>query len=296
MKEEQEKLKIFKLLEQNNIETSDIKDYEILSFRYGIYVIRIITKNQKTYIVKTFDKDQKEINNYKLLEKLKIKTIKFSLPSSTAIVFEDLDNSNDYKLAVWEDLFVTDVIKGLATWFKKLHTKGRDYLCSNDENLDDFLMLLINEENILFLKTKTNYENEDFWHLFLNNITTISDYMKTNRTITHNDFYFGNVVVSKDKKDAFMFDYDLLGEGLAAYDIYLVLKNLNTKFKSTFLDEYGEYSEIDYKIVDIFYTLRFLISEYKEDEQQSEAFQEAINKLQSNMLYEDLKIVTDYLN
>jgi hypothetical protein len=53
------------------------------------------------------------------------------------------------------------------------------------------------------------------------------------------------MVVRKDKSEAFMFDYNLLGKGYAYADIRNVCSVLGESARRVFLDEYGGFDEFE---------------------------------------------------
>jgi len=59
------------------------------------------------------------------------------------------------------------------------------------------------------------------------------------RTLTYNDFYWTNLVVSGDYTSAMMLDFNLLGKGYAFADIRNVISSLNADANEAFLSEYG---------------------------------------------------------
>lgn len=61
------------------------------------------------------------------------------------------------------------------------------------------------------------------------------------KTLTYNDFYYTNMVVVKDKSEAFMFDYNLLGKGYVASDIINVTSQLGECARKAFLDTYSKF-------------------------------------------------------
>ena len=63
------------------------------------------------------------------------------------------------------------------------------------------------------------------------------------RTLAYNDFYYTNLVVRKDKTEALMFDYNLLGKGCSASDIANVTYWFSEENKKAFFSVYGEPDE-----------------------------------------------------
>lgn len=72
------------------------------------------------------------------------------------------------------------------------------------------------------------------------------------RTLTYNDFYWTNLIVSKDRGTAFMFDYNLLGKGIACGDVRNVTGALSQEAAEAFLEEYGNAFPEEEKKADAF--------------------------------------------
>jgi aminoglycoside phosphotransferase len=57
-------------------------------------------------------------------------------------------------------------------------------------------------------------------------------------TLTYNDFYWTNFIVRKDKREALMFDYNLLGRGYRYSDFRNVCWSMSEEAGMTFVDTY----------------------------------------------------------
>ena len=62
-------------------------------------------------------------------------------------------------------------------------------------------------------------------------IEKVTPFYERHKTITYNDFFYGNLIVSEELKEAFMFDYNLAGEGLKYFDVRNVIYGLGNKMK-----------------------------------------------------------------
>lgn len=72
------------------------------------------------------------------------------------------------------------------------------------------------------------------------------------RTLTYNDFYWTNLIVSKNGESALMFDYNLLGKGIAYGDIRNVTSSLSNDASEAFIQEYGDNIDEEEKKADAF--------------------------------------------
>ena len=235
---------------------------KILSNKDGIIVFKATLDSSKC-VVKYFENKEyrREIDNYKLLRRLNIKTISLLNSTEDLIVLEDIDYSQKYRLATIDDMNDLEVSKALAKWYKLLHQKGKDYLKESNVTLYSEYQYFT-KEVFKVIKEKTNTSNLSVWDkieqkydLIINKLNSLE------KTLTYNDFYYTNLIVSFDKKEAFMFDYNLLGEGYIYSDIRNVLYSLGEDARNAFINEYGIYeNELEVKldnIISVITTLYF---------------------------------------
>ncbi|XMB86832.1 hypothetical protein RJG79_03290 [Mycoplasmatota bacterium WC44] len=222
-----------------------------LRSKNGVNVYRIYL-DDKSYVVKYFEKDEykREIQMYKLLRDIGVKTLEIYESTNNLIVMEDIMISDRYRLGVEKDLSDLDVAKGLAVWYKDFHEKGLKYLKDNKDIKLYKELDYITIDTINTVKVKSYTESSFVWNSLISNIDIIKK--KINmlpQTLNYNDFYYTNLIVSKDKKEAFMFDFNFMGQGLKYFDVRNVLYSLKGEAKQIFLEEYGEY-DIKEKLVD----------------------------------------------
>lgn len=218
--------------------------FEKIREKDGVALIRIKTAG-KSYVFKYFEKEEyrREIKIYKILNSLEIETIPAVAFTEKSILMEDIAESKNLRLGTEEDMSDPEVAKALAKWYKNLHKKGYDYIA---ENGADFYSenAFITRENIAFIKSKTDTEGLFVWKLIEENFDKLKAVIDSEKqTFNYNDFYYANLVVSKDKTKAFMFDYNLFGKGAAVSDINNVCWSLAAEAKAVFLDAYGETDE-----------------------------------------------------
>lgn len=210
----------------------------------GIALIRI-KSGGKSFVLKYFRNAdfRREIRIYRILEETGIRTIKICSATKKALLMEDISESETLRLGKEEDMSDPEVAKALAEWYKKLHLAGYKYLPMHSE---DFYSenAVITKENLAFIKSATKTENLPVWKLIGENFEKIKAAIESERkTFNYNDFYYTNLVVAKNKSEAFMFDYNLFGKGAAYSDINNVCWSLSEKAKKAFLDEYGAIDE-----------------------------------------------------
>ena len=235
---------------------------EVIQNKDGVIVARVFCDN-RSLILKFFQRYEfaREIENYKILSSLNIPTLQLISATNRALLMEDIQQSNTYRLGTKEDLDNPQIAVLIARWYRLLHQTGYEYLKQNntvplyDENE------VITEQNIEEMKRKTATAALPVWQLIERNFAHIKAYLnKVKRTITYNDFYHTNLIVSRDSASAMMFDYNLLGKGYAYADIRNVCYSLSPKAQKAFCMEYGQYDAFEKAlddVVSILITLHF---------------------------------------
>ncbi len=210
----------------------------------GVLVYRVIC-DESRYILKYFDKEiyRREITNYEMLQSLGVQTIHILEKTDCALLLEDIVQSNYFRLGIEQDMSDPVIATALASWYKNLHKKGEAYLASNKIDIyseNDYITL----ENIERISKKTNTVKNHVWDVIKEHYKQIKNQIgNLTQTITYNDFYYTNLVVSKDKLSAFMFDYNMLGKGYAYADIRNVTYSLKKDAKEAFLQAYGAFDK-----------------------------------------------------
>ncbi|MPM26541.1 2,3-bisphosphoglycerate-dependent phosphoglycerate mutase [bioreactor metagenome] len=257
---------IFKELEALGLKSKEYITLDEIRNKDGIYLYRVKYKDENFVLKYFLNHDYKrEISNYSLLKRLEVPTIKVLSTTDNSLLLEDIDKSYEYRLGREEDLSDPEVARAIAKWYKKLHEKGLERPIKDNERFYREIDC-ITKENLLVVKNKSNTKNnslwnliEDNWNLFLSTIKGLEE------TLNYNDFYWTNLVVSKDKKEALMFDYNFLGIGSRYNDIRNVTVSLSEVAKNAFMDEYGGFSQKEKVIDGVTSPLITLISAYKKD-------------------------------
>lgn len=236
-------------LQRMNVPYDNIK---LLRNKNGVIVTRISYHNQ-SYVFKYFEKEEfrREINNYKILTALHIPTIRIFDVSDKAILMEDINISEKYRLGCEHDSHDPEIAALIGKWYQLLHKKGYQYILTNQNYLYDENDL-VTLDMLKGIKYKTNTEYLPIWKLLEENIEVIlRELSQMKRTITYNDFYYTNLIVAKDHSSAFMYDYNLLGKGYAYADIRNVCSSLTDDTKQSFLASYGSYDHKEQLMDDV---------------------------------------------
>ncbi len=206
----------------------------------GISLYRV-SAGGKHFVIKVFesDEDTREIENYLLLKKLGVRSLPLIAYTDNAILLPDIDASSDYRLGVESDLDNPTVARAIAKWYKELHSKSAEYIA--DLSMDIYCETdLLTKETLYFIAEKTGTADNALWKAIEENYDEIHNKINAlPKTLTYNDFYYDNLIVSKDETSAFMFDYNLLGKGYAYGDIRNVVSSLSPNAANAFCEEYG---------------------------------------------------------
>ncbi len=244
-----ELLEIKQELKSLNVSFSNI---ELIQSKDGVIIAGVQT-DEKSYIIKYFQNEdfKREIKNYQFLKVLNIPTVKVFGFTDSAILMEDISQSDTFRLGIKEDLNDVVIALKIAEWYKLLHTGSKDFVSEHITELydeTDFITI----ENIEFIKEKTGTQNLPVWKLINDNFDVIVSKIRSlPRVLTYNDFYYTNLIVAKNKSSAFMFDYNLLGKGYVYSDIRNVCSSLGEDAKKAFLETYGEFDKSEIIVDDI---------------------------------------------
>ena len=225
----------------------------LIRSKAGISLYRVESEGRKR-ILKVFEnqEDAREIDNYLMLSKLEIPTLPLLGYTKNAILLPDVETSDEYRLGKEDDLSDPKVARAIAGWYRMLHKKGRAYLSDREIPMYDESDLLI-ADNMKEIAEKTGTVENVLWQIIRENYGTIRSRIDAlPRTLTYNDFYWTNLIVSQNCESAFMFDYNLLGKGIAYGDIRNVTSSLSREAAEAFLQEYSDDIAEGEKKADVF--------------------------------------------
>ncbi|MDF2541573.1 MAG: hypothetical protein K0S47_1291 [Herbinix sp.] len=203
----------------------------------GVYVYRGKLNNQSV-VIKYFQKeeDKREIDNYRLLNNLHIPTMTVLAYGTSCIVLEDIEHSDQWRLGKEEDLEKEEVALHLARWYFDFHEKGLLY-----EALDQMYHETdaLTEANLNILREKLPEAKETFDYIIQHIDALIRCIKNISQTFNYNDFYWTNLLVSRDETKAMPFDYNLLGAGFRYNDLRNVTSSLSNEASEVFHREYN---------------------------------------------------------
>ncbi|MEA4824734.1 MAG: hypothetical protein VB111_11580 [Clostridiaceae bacterium] len=227
--------------------------FETIREKEGVGVYRVFRGDMPSLILKTFAKedDRREIANYHILQTLGIRTLQLLATTEDAILLEDVEASPVLRLGCAEDMDDPQLCTALGGWYRLLHERGRGYIAEYGAKMYAETDCLT-RGNMELVMRRTDTQDLPVWQAVFDTLPRLSILLsKMTQTLTYNDFYYTNLIAAKDKSSAFMFDYNLLGRGLAASDIRNVTWSLGENGKRAFLRAYGEVDKLEEQLDDV---------------------------------------------
>lgn len=228
------------------MDSMSIGHVDKLSERHGHIIWRVMIGEQ-VFILKWFPKTSAkvEIDSYLLLTELVVPTITLFGYTEQALLLEDLTQSEEWRLAVQEDMGKAEVGTAVAHWFQHFHNAGEAFLSNGD--CPAFLTREIDAlspESIFSIGTAFDLSHMRVWRFAANNIELLNAAIKNMKTtLNYNDFYWTNLSLSRQhdvQMEAVIFDYHLLGIGMRYSDCRNVTSSLSGNAVESFWDAYGD--------------------------------------------------------
>lgn len=219
----------------------------------GVLLARVRGGDGGPSVLKCFAKAEyrREIANYRLLQDLGIRTLRILAETETALLLEDVAESETLRLGVDADLRDPMVAVELAAWYRSLHRAGEAYLAETGVVLYDETDVLT-APNLREIARVTGTEELPVWALVFGRLDEIlARVAALPRTLTYNDFYFTNLIVAQDRSAAFMYDHNLLGKGYAYSDLRNVCSSLGEDTGAAFLEAYGPFDRAEIAVDDV---------------------------------------------
>lgn len=227
------------------------KDIRLMREKDGIALFAVHAEEARHYVLKFFENEtyRREILHYSQLQAISVPTIPIIATTDKSLLMEDLNVSAEWRLGVKEDMDSPAIARALAEWYQQLHAKGQTL--ANDPTRQWYSELgYFNPEGIALVKTRTASQNAAIWKRIEEKTDLINRLIKQcTKTLTYNDFYYVNLAVSRDKKRALMFDYNLLGVGFTAMDVANVCASLSPRAGEAFRQAYGSVDPVEEALV-----------------------------------------------
>ena len=113
------------VLEKLGLDTSHLGEVKPVQARHGNRLFRI-TLQGSSYILKLFGNPDasREVQAYALLTELGVPTLRTIATADDALLLEDLEVSENLRLAIEDDVAEPEVGVAVATWYRALHQAG----------------------------------------------------------------------------------------------------------------------------------------------------------------------------
>ena len=210
------------------------------------------------------DSSRREIEWYRVLIDLEVKTLTPIAIGPSEVVFPDLSASTTYRMGVQNDWSNPMVSARIGAWLRDFHRKGYAYMRTGGiEGFNEHEFITM--ENVRRLVQKYDYAETTGAQLFDYLPSILTYYEQQPKTFVYRDFFFGNFIVSRDLQDAFVYDFDVSGTGIAGTDLAHVETYFLGEALQAFKDAYGSIDEIELGIGRLFLDLFKLIYALDED-------------------------------
>jgi hypothetical protein len=217
--------------------------------RHGNRLFRIVCAGQP-FVLKWFHDPatQTEVRSYALLEELGVPTLPVYGRAQDALLIEDLANSLEWRLAGKDDVELPQVGAAVAEWYRMFHTAGRR-LFSSPAPVPAYLgreVDSLDAETVLSLGEKLGLSDLRVWAYAAGQIERLKGALAAlPQTLNYNDFFWGNLALSRGVGPlrAVVFDYHLLGVGVAYSDCRNVVGSLGEGARPAFWEAYGPADE-----------------------------------------------------
>ncbi len=196
----------------------------------------------RTYVLKRFlDQDAREPRAYDLLRGLGVPTLPVHDSTPRALLLEDLDASPTWRLAGERDVAGRGVGRAVAEWYQFLHVAGRALVKRGAPDWLRWEWEELTPEGILEVGRALEMEENPVWRFAADHLDALrARAFELPMTLNYNDFHWTNLALSRQPPlRAIVFDYHLLGIGLAWSDVRNVTHSLGPAAREAFLDAYG---------------------------------------------------------
>jgi hypothetical protein len=220
---------------------------EIIHQKHGNRLYRVCCSG-RFYVLKQFaDPDAaREAECYELLQQCGVPTLPLYGRMTDSILLEDLADSTTWRIATEDDLQDAHTGAAIAVWYRRFHDEGYKYLAEAPAVLP-FLKPewdALTPSAVLEAGKRLGMEENWVWRLAADHIESITAAMRSlPQTFNHNDFCWDNLAVSREPRPslrAVVFDYHLMGTGLAYSDCRNIMGSLGETAKAAFWETYGD--------------------------------------------------------
>ncbi|MBC7170525.1 aminoglycoside phosphotransferase family protein [Candidatus Bipolaricaulota bacterium] len=219
----------------------EVRVLAVISRSAGTRLYRLRIEG-KTYVLKRFlDEDAREPRAYDLLRDLGVPTLPVHDSTLSALLLEDLDASPTWRLAHERDVAHRELGRAVAEWYQFLHIAGKGLVKRGPPDWLRWEWDDLTPEGILRAGKVLAMEENPVWEYAARHVEALrARARELPTTLNYNDFHWTNLALSRQPPlRAIVFDYHLLGIGLAWSDVRNVTHSLGPAAREAFLDAYG---------------------------------------------------------
>ncbi len=223
------------------LDPMEVRDLALLSRRHGSRLYRL-RFNRRSYILKwQVDGETIEPRAYTLLKELRVPTLNVHGQTEHAVLLEDLQESPAWRLAEQRDTTYAQTGQGLADWYQYLHLAGRDIAIDDPPQWLRWEWEALTPDVVRQLGPALELPHNPLWEIAARHLPALKEAAEElPMTLNYNDFHWSNVALSRQgPARAVVFDYHLLGIGLAWSDCRNVCLGLGLPAKAAFEETYG---------------------------------------------------------
>lgn len=219
----------------------EVRDLALLGRRHGSRLYRL-RYNRRSYILKwQVDGETIEPRAYALLKELRVPTLTAYAQTEHAVLLEDLNESPVWRPAEERDTAYAQTGRALADWYEYLHLAGRDLAGDVPPDWLHWGWKALTPNAVRQLGHAMELPHNPLWEIAARHLPALKEAaQELPMTLNHNDFHWSNVALSRQGPPrAVVFNYHLLGIGLAWSDCRNVCAGLGLPAKAAFEEAYG---------------------------------------------------------
>jgi len=202
---------------------------------------------ENSFVLKWFKDPSRSTEGrcYDLLRALGVPTLPVCGRTDQSLLLEDLATSAHRRLAEETDVERPETGFSVARWYLSLHEAGRKLLRAPN-TAPQFLhreIDLLQPAGVLAIGRALGLESHPVWSFAAEHIDRLKEAMLSMpETLNYNDFHWSNLALSRapaSRLEAIVFDYHLLGIGLAYSDCRNATGSLGKNARAAFWETYG---------------------------------------------------------
>jgi hypothetical protein len=237
-------------LSRLGLDPTEVVEASLIHEGHGSRLYRIGTARGSLILKRLAESAEgNEVQAYALLQKHSVPTLVTRGSTENAILLEDLESSPLRRLATAVDVESPAVGVAVAEWYRALHAAGRRVMESPEEK-PSFLRREVDAltpATVAETGKKLGLAARAVWRLAADSIEALAEAMRAlPETLNYNDFHWTNLALSRQHRQplqAVVYDYHLLGIGLAYSDYRNVTTGLRGEAVTAFADAYGPVDE-----------------------------------------------------